>query len=148
MPSPKSTVQWVGACANDHALISCTVDQQLLSYQDPWARDPGGRTGAIKAKQVDPKKIPRIQSQLDIILRPIAEQIITDIDESTCIKEMDLRCVEESRVATAGMLMHKNTLGRDNRARERGPHRSQEQVEVLKELATLIAARTTRERPG
>ena len=55
MPSPKSTVQWVGACANDHALISCTVDQQLLSYQDPWARDPGGRTGAIKAKKIDPK---------------------------------------------------------------------------------------------
>jgi len=39
---PKSTVQWLGACANDHALISCTIDEQLLSYQDPWARDPGG----------------------------------------------------------------------------------------------------------
>ena len=44
--------------------------------------------------------------------------------------------------------MHKNPLGRDDRARERGPHRSQEQVEILKELATLIAARTTRGRPG
>jgi len=44
--------------------------------------------------------------------------------------------------------MHKNPLGRDNWARERGPHRSQEQVEILKELATLIAARTTRGRPG
>jgi len=48
--------------------------------------------------------------------------------------------VVESRVATAGMLMHKNPLGRDNWARERGPHRSQEQVKILKELATLIAA--------
>jgi len=56
--------------------------------------------------------------------------------------------VVESRVATAGMLMHKNPLERDNRARESGPHRSQEQVEILKELATLIAARTTRGRPG
>jgi len=56
--------------------------------------------------------------------------------------------VVESRFATAGMLMHKNPLGRDNRARERGPHRSQEQVEILKELATMIAARTTRGRPG
>jgi len=56
--------------------------------------------------------------------------------------------VVESRVATAGMLMHKNPLGRDNRARERGPHRSLEQVEILKEVATLIAARTTRGRPG
>jgi len=44
--------------------------------------------------------------------------------------------------------MHKNPLGRHNWARERGPHRSQEQVEILKELATLIAARTIQERPG
>jgi len=35
-PAPKSTVHWVGACANDHALISCTINVQLLSYQDPW----------------------------------------------------------------------------------------------------------------
>ena len=129
-------------------LISCTIDEQLLSYQDPWARDPGGRTGAIKAKKIDPKQIPRIQSKLDAIMRPIAQQIITDINEGKCIKEVGLRGVVESRVATAGMLMHKNPLGRDNRARERGPHRSQEQVEILKELATLIAARTTRGRPG
>jgi len=44
--------------------------------------------------------------------------------------------------------MHKDPLKRDNRARERGPHRSQEQIEILKEIATLIAARTTRGRPG
>jgi len=61
---------------------------------------------------------------------------------------MGLWCVVESRVATAGMLMHKNPLRRDNRARERGPHRSQEQAEILEELATLIAARTTQGRPG
>ena len=81
-------------------------------------------------------------------MRPIAPQIITDINEGKCIKEVGLRCVVESRVVTAGMLMHKNTLGRDNRAWERGPHRNQEQLEVLKELATLIAARTTRGRSG
>ena len=34
IPAPKSTVHWLGACANDHALISCTIDEQLLSYQD------------------------------------------------------------------------------------------------------------------
>jgi len=79
MPAPKSTVHWIGACAKDHALISCTIDEQLLSYQDPWVRDPGGRTGAIKAKKIDPKQIPRIQSKLDAIMRPIAQQIITDI---------------------------------------------------------------------
>ena len=69
MPAPKSTVYWLGACANDHALISCTIDKQLLSYQDPWARDPGpgGRTGAIKAKKIDHKQIPRIQSKLDCL---------------------------------------------------------------------------------
>ena len=47
MPAPKITVHWVGACANDHTLISCTIDEQLLSYQDPWVRDPGGRTRTI-----------------------------------------------------------------------------------------------------
>jgi len=125
-------------------LISCTIDKQL----DPWARDPGGQTGAIKAGKIDPKQILRIQSKLDSIMRLIAQQIITDINEGKCIKKMGLRCVIESQVATAGMLMHKNPSGRDNWARERGPHRSQEQVETLKELATLIAARTTRDRPG
>jgi len=81
MPSPKSTEHWLKACANHHALISCTIDEQLLSYQVPWARDPGGRTGAIKAKKIDPKQIPRIQSKLDAILRPIAQQIIAVINE-------------------------------------------------------------------
>ena len=81
-------------------------------------------------------------------MRPIAQQIITDINKETCIKEVGLRGVVESRVATAGMLMRKNPLGRDNRAQRRCPHRSQEQVEILKELATVIAARTTQGRPG
>jgi len=36
-PVPNSTVHWVGACENDHALILCTIDEQLLSYQDPGA---------------------------------------------------------------------------------------------------------------
>ena len=33
MLAPKSTVHWLGACANDHALIPYTIDEQLLSYQ-------------------------------------------------------------------------------------------------------------------
>jgi len=143
MPAPKSTVHWVGACADDHELISCAIDEQLMNYQDLWVRDPGGRTGAIKVKKFDPKQIPRTQSKLDAIMRSIAQQFITDIDEGKCTKEMGLQCVVESRVATAGMLMHKHPLGRDNQAREYGPYRSQEQVEILKELATLIAAQTT-----
>jgi len=155
MPAPKSTVHWVGACANDHALISCTINEQLLSYQDPWARDPEGRTGAIrvtkidpKRTKIDPKRTPRIQSKLEAIMRPIAQQMITDNNEGKCMQEMGLWCVVESRLATTGMLMHKNPLGRDIRARKRSPHKSQEQVEILKEFATLIAARTSRGRPG
>jgi len=46
------------------------------------------------------------------------------------------------------MLMHKNPLGRDDWKQERGPQRSQEQVETFKELAALIAARATQGRPG
>jgi len=64
-------------------------------------------------------------------MRPIAQQIIADINEGKCIKEVGLRGVLESRVATAGMIMHNNPLGADNRARERGPHKSQEQVERI-----------------
>jgi len=37
---------------------------------------------------------------------------------------------------------------RDNLTQERGPHRSQEHFQILKEIATLIAALTTRGRPG
>jgi len=121
----------------------CTIDEQLLSYQDPWVRDPGGQTGAIKAKNFDPKQIPRIKSKLDAIMHPIAQQINIDIKDGKFIGQMGLQCVVGSRVATAGMLMHKNPLGKDNRARERGLNRSQEQAEILKESTTLIAARTT-----
>ena len=96
MLAPKSTGYWLGACANDHVLISCTIDKQLLCYQDPWTRDPGSRTGAIKAENFDPKQMPRIQSKLDAIVRPIALQIITDINKGKCIKEMGLQCVVES----------------------------------------------------
>jgi len=81
-------------------------------------------------------------------MRPITQQIINDVNEGKCIKKMGLQCVVESRVVAAGMLMHKNQSGRDNWAQEHGPYRSQEQVEILKELATLIAARTTRGRTG
>jgi len=34
MPAPKGTEHWLGACANNHALISCTIDEQLLSLID------------------------------------------------------------------------------------------------------------------
>jgi len=37
---PKSTVHWVRACANTHALISCTIDEQLLSLSRPLGGRP------------------------------------------------------------------------------------------------------------
>jgi len=57
-------------------------------------------------------------------MRPIAQQIINDIKDGKFIKQMGPQCVVESRVATAGMLMNKIPLGRDNRARERSALRS------------------------
>ena len=93
MPAPKITVHWLGACAHDHALISCTIDEPLLSYLDPWALDTGGRTGAFKVKKIDPKQIPCIRTKLDAIVRPIAQQIITYVNEGKCNKEMGLCCV-------------------------------------------------------
>jgi len=86
MPAPKSTVHWIGACANDHALISCTIDEQLLSYQDPWAREPGGQTGAIKTKKIDPKQIPRIQSKLDAIMRPLPNKSSLTLTRESVLK--------------------------------------------------------------
>ena len=45
------------------------------------------------------------------------------------------------RVTTARQLMHRKPEGRSNRrAQEQGPHRSREQVRILKEVGTLKAA--------
>jgi len=74
--------------------------------------------------------------------------MITNISDGKYIKEMGLRYMVERGVATAGMLVKKNPKRRDNQTRKRGSHRSQEQVEILQELATLTAARTTRRRPS
>jgi len=56
MPTPKSTVHWSGACANDHALISCTIDEQLLGYQDPGAQDQEAEQERSKRKKLIPGK--------------------------------------------------------------------------------------------
>jgi len=41
-------------------------------------------------------------------MRPIAQQIITDIMDGKCIKELGLRGVVESQMATPGVLINKN----------------------------------------
>jgi len=134
MLAPKSTVHWVGACAYDHALISCTIDVQLLSYQDPWTRDPGGRTGAIKAKKMFSSKYCALNRNSTQSCAQLPNNSSWTFTMEKCIKEMGLQCVVESRVATAGMLMNKNPLGRA------APQKSQEQSEIVKKLATLITA--------
>jgi len=51
------------------------------------------------------------------------------------------------RVTTARQLMHEKPEGRD-RAQERGPHRSREQVRILKEVGTSKAALISVGKPG
>jgi len=51
MQSSTSKVHWVGAECNDHALISCTVAGDLLTYR----KGVGGRTDELKLKKIDPK---------------------------------------------------------------------------------------------
>jgi len=50
------------------------------------------------------------------------------------------------RVTTTEKLMHEKPEGRSNR--ERGPHRSREQVRILKEVGTLKAALISVEKTG
>jgi len=50
------------------------------------------------------------------------------------------------RVTTARKLMHEKPEGRSNQ--ERGPHRSREQVRILKEVETLKVALISVGKPG
>ena len=127
----------------------CTINQQLLNYQDPWAQDPGDRTGEIKAKKmIQSKSRAFIQNSMQSCAQLPNKSSMALTMESVLKRWVSGVWLKVEFSATAGMLMHKNQLGRDNRAREHGPYRSQEQVEILEKLATLIAARTTRGRPG
>ena len=46
-------------------------------------------------------------------MRPIAQQIITDINEGKCIKEVGLRGVVESRLLKAGSGWHQAETAED-----------------------------------
>ena len=65
-----SKVHWVGAECNDHALISCTVGGDLLTYRK--GQLVGGRPGELNEKKIDPKQLPRIRPKLHVITSPIA----------------------------------------------------------------------------
>jgi len=68
---------------------SSEIDEQLLSYQDPWARDPGGRTGAIKAKKMIPRKYRAFnQNSTRSCAQLPNKSSLTLTRESECIKEV------------------------------------------------------------
>jgi len=72
MQSSTSKVHRVGAECNDHALISCTVGGDLLTHRK--GQVVGGRSGELKLKKIDSKQLPRIQSKLNVITSPIAQE--------------------------------------------------------------------------
>ena len=86
MQNSTSKVHWVGAEYNDHALISCTVGGDLLTYRT--GQVVGGRPGELKLKKIiDPKQLPRIQSKLNIITGPIAQEIRRSYTSGKCSAE-------------------------------------------------------------
>ena len=108
----------------------------------------GGRAGELKLKKIDPKQLPRIQSKLDVITSPIAQETRRSYTAGECSAEHAMVQMIDVRVTSARTLVHKNPEGRSNRAQERGPHRSREQVRILKEVGTLLAALMSAGKPG
>jgi len=85
MQSSTSKVHGAGAECNDHALISCTVGGDLLTYRKDQV--VGGRPGELKLKKIDPKQLPRIQSKLNVITSPIAEETRRSYTAGECSAE-------------------------------------------------------------
>ena len=107
-----------------------------------------GRPGELKLKKIDTKQLPRIQSKLNVITGPIAQEIRRSYTAGECSAEQAMVQMIAVRVTTARQLMHIKPEGRSNRAQERGPHRSREQVRILKEVGTLKAALISVGNPG
>jgi len=144
MQSSTSKVHWVGAECNDHALISCAVGGNLLTYRK--GQVVGGRPGELKLKKIDPKQLPRIQSKLNVITSPIAQENRRSYMAGECSAEQAMVQMVAVRVTTTRKLMHEKPEGRSNQ--ERGPHRSREQVRILKKVGTLKAALISVGKPG
>ena len=107
----------------------------------------GGRLGELKLKKIDPKQLPRIQSKLNVITSPITQETRRSYMAGECSAEQAMVQMIAVRVTTARKLMHEKPEGRSNR-QERGPHRSREQVRILKEVKTLKAALISVGKPG
>jgi len=141
MQSSTSKVHWVGAECNDHALIWCTVGGELLTYCK--GQVVGGRPCELKLKKIDPKQLPRIQSKLDVIASLIAQETRRSYTAGECSAEQAMVQMIAVRVTTARNLMHeKPELSCFDLPvfQGRGPHRSREQVRILKEVGTLKSA--------
>jgi len=118
----------------------------LLTYQGQVV---GGRPGELKLKKIDPKQLPRIQSKLnrDVITSPIAQETRRSYMAGECSAEQAMVQMIAVRVTPARKLVHEKPEGRSNR-QERGPHRSREQVRILKEVGTLKTALISVGKPG
>jgi len=118
MQSSTSKVHWVGAECNDHAIISCTIIGDLLTYQNSIGQVVGGRPGELKLNKTDPKQLPCIQPKLNVITSPIAQEICSSYTAGECSGEQAMVQMIAVRVTTARQLMHKRREGRSNRAQE------------------------------
>jgi len=101
----------------------------------------GGRPCELKPelKKIDPKQLSRIQSKLNVITSLIAQETRRSYTAGECSTEQAMVQIIAVRVTTARQLIHEKPGGRSNR-QEQGPHRSREQVRILKEVGTLKVA--------
>ena len=122
-----SKVHWVGAECSDHALISCTVGADLLTYRKDQV--VGGRPGELKLKKIDPKQLTRIQSKLNVITSPIAQETRRSYTADECNAEQAMVQMIAVRVTTARQLMHENPEGRSSGTRPPQKPRTSQDLE-------------------
>jgi len=65
MQCSSSKVHRVGAECNYHALVLCTVSENLLTYCK--GQVVGDRPGELKLKKKEPKQLSRIQPKVNVI---------------------------------------------------------------------------------
>jgi len=81
-------------------------------------------------KKIDPKQLPRIQSKLNVITSPIAQETRRSYTAGEFSAEQAMVQMIAVRVTTARKLMHEKPEGRSMKnhkveaTEERGPHRS------------------------
>ena len=81
-------------------------------------------------------------------MRAIAREIHVRVQAGERRKEHGTEQLFQERVMAATVPMHKNPESQGNRAQERGPYRSKDQVKILKEIRALKAALMSRGKPS